>query len=383
MNKLSLYNFAKIREAHFNFGDLTIFIGPQATGKTLVLELIKLIEDKVIIGENLNKYGYSWENNKEFLSLFFGEGLDIVWNKDETRVIKDGNAFKLNPRPKGRRNDEMKKEKVFYIPAHRVITLEAGWPKPFMAYSPGDPYVLKQFSETIRQVLERMKSKIFPIEGRMKKNLRDSIDNSIFWGGELSSTRRGMRKRIVIKVQDREIPIMGWSAGQREFVPLLVGLYNLLPSGRVEKVKDIDIVIIEEPEMGLHPKALESFMLTILDLLRRGYKVFLSTHSAVLLDLIWTIKAIKQNKNKAKEYFKALFNIKQPYFDNAFESAVEKTYKIFYFKPETDNSVSIKDISDLDNFENEDIADWGGFLSFNTRANEIVAEIMSNLENQE
>ena len=46
---------------------------------------------------------------------------------------------------------------------------------------------------------------------------------------------------------------MVWSAGQREFVPLLLGMYWLMPPAKISPAQRLEWVVIEEPEMGLHP----------------------------------------------------------------------------------------------------------------------------------
>ena len=40
---LCVRNFGPIRNVDVNFGDLTVLIGPQASGKSLFLELFKLV----------------------------------------------------------------------------------------------------------------------------------------------------------------------------------------------------------------------------------------------------------------------------------------------------------------------------------------------------
>ena len=51
MNELKVENFGPIGKAHVDFGDLTILVGAQASGKSLFLELLKLLEDKEAIVE--------------------------------------------------------------------------------------------------------------------------------------------------------------------------------------------------------------------------------------------------------------------------------------------------------------------------------------------
>lgn len=50
---LCVQNFGPIKNVDVNFGDLTILIGPQASGKSLFLELFKLIKDKAHIVSTL------------------------------------------------------------------------------------------------------------------------------------------------------------------------------------------------------------------------------------------------------------------------------------------------------------------------------------------
>jgi predicted ATP-dependent endonuclease of OLD family len=382
MKILKLENFARIKEAQIELGDLTIFVGPQGVGKTLVLELIKFLIDKNLILKNLKNFGFIWKNYRELFSLYFGEGLDIVWNENTTKIIKDGKEIDLKKLLQSKRS--RKTEKVFYIPAQRVLILgEDGWPKSFYSYRPSDPYVVKKFSEDLRRLLENMKDNLFPIEGRLNKNLRSLIDKSIFWGAKLQKSSKEMKRRLILSLDDynKNLPFMVWSAGQREFIPLLLGLYWLMPSGKKSKRKGIDFVIIEEPEMGLHPKALETIMILILELLRRNYKVIISTHSPQFLEMIWVLNTLKTSLvSKPEQYLEKLFNAK---LTNIWKSTVDmqRQYKVFYFKPDN-NKVIVKDISSLDAFAEEDISDWGGLTSFPSRASEIVSEIISESQSE-
>jgi predicted ATP-dependent endonuclease of OLD family len=61
----------------------------------------------------------------------------------------------------------------------------------------------------------------------------------------------------------------------------------------VSKHKDINWVIVEEPEAGLHPQAVSAVLLGVMELLVRGYKVILSTHSSHILDFVWGWKMLQ------------------------------------------------------------------------------------------
>ena len=273
MKRIQVTSFGPLQEADISFGDMTVFVGEQASGKSIMLQLVKLVLDAGDINRNLKTHGYGLgKDSSSFLSRYFGQGMEGVWHCD-TRVAVDGMAFSLDDvlSKKGPK----KKESLFLIPAHRVLTLREGWPRAFMDYTSGYPYVVRQFSEHLRRLMETGlgtgKDAIFPQAGRMNKILRDGIEKSIFGDAQvrLDTSLNDLPRRIVLDVANGpRLPLMAWSAGQREFLPLLLGLYWLMPSGRATKRKDVDWVVIEEPEIGLHAQAISFLLLVFLELLR-------------------------------------------------------------------------------------------------------------------
>ena len=376
MKRLTLTSLGQIREADISFGDLTVFVGEQASGKSILLQLMKLILDAGDITQNLKKHGFDWQKKTEdFLSLYFGEGMETIWNKNETKVTVD----KVDFTPQKALSKRKRGGNLFLIPAHRVMTLKDGWPRAFTDYTTSDPYVVKEFSEQLRLLMEAGlgsgESAIFPQVGRMNKTIRDAIGKSIFGEAEVKLDRSGLRKRIVLDIADSQLPFMTWSTGQREFAPLLLGLYWLMPSGKVEKKNNIDWVIIEEPEMGLHPQAISALLLIFLELLRRGYKVIVSTHSSQILELVWAIQLIAKS-NSAPTRLRHLLDLKANGFSKDLTETIlnEKTFKTYYFS-RRDSVVEVKDISTLDPEDSDEaVSDWGGLTLFSTKASEIVTK---------
>jgi hypothetical protein len=216
---------------------------------------------------------------------------------------------------------------------------------------------------------------LFPREGVLKQVYREKMQQDIFAGYSLEIDRVSISSRLVLQKEGGElIHYSCWSAGQREFAPLLLGLYMVRPSGRSSKRGEIDWVIIEEPEMGLHPKAISDVLLIVLDLLERGYRVCISTHSTVVLDLVWALKNINENNGDAKDVLELFEVEKDQQVLNIVRSALEKEYKVYYFEPDEKGMVTVKDISRLDPFS-EDY--WGGLEKFNTKACDVVAEVVT------
>ena len=376
MERIELTSLGQISEADISFGDLTVFVGEQASGKSILLQLMKLISDAGNITQTLKKHGFDWQKKSEnFLSVYFGEGMEQIWQDGITKV----NVDKVDFTPRKALSRRKRDKTFFLIPAHRVVTLKDGWPRSFTDYATSDPYVVKEFSEELRLLMEKGlgsgEGAIFPQGGRMNKTLRDLIGKSIFGEAEVKLDRSGLRKRIILDVAGSQLPFMTWSTGQREFTPLLLGLYWLMPSGKAERKEKINWVVIEEPEMGLHPQAISAVLIVLLELMRRGYKVIVSTHSSQILELIWAIRLIAKS-NSAPTRLRQLLDLKASAYSKDLTETIldEKTFKTYYFSRQ-DSVVRVKDISTLDPEDPEEaVSDWGGLTLFSTKSADIVTK---------
>jgi hypothetical protein len=177
-----------------------------------------------------------------------------------------------------------------------------------------------------------------------------------------------------MEIGGTDIPFLTWSAGQKEFTPLLMGFYYLCPPSKVALKGTYQYVIIEEPEMGLHPKAIQSVLLQIIDLLSRGYKVVVSTHTPVILEFTWVFRLLQEAKADEKA-LRELFGLKAtPQIISLFSGIFERDIRTYLFSPKAEGVRSI-DISSLDaGDENPEVSEWGGLSSFAGRATEIVSK---------
>lgn len=385
MNSLKLKQFGPIDELNINFGDLTLFVGPQASGKSLVLQLIKLLIDRKHIRKTLEQYGFSWGSDVDaILDRYFGEGMSGIWSND-TVCESDGKTVnKSILKPKQRDIFKDAEEKLFYIPAQRVICLQEGWPRFFTAYEDSVPYVLRHFSESIRLFMEASYGKysdmVFPKAQNLKLPLRNAFNDSIFHNGKIKLDTLG-KKRFMLEIGNNSLPYLTWSAGQKEFMPLLLSFYHLCPASKAARKDEFEFVVIEEPEMGLHPQAIIAVLLQIIDLLSRDYKVIVSTHSPVLLEFAWAFQFLKQAGIESDGLYK-LFNLKKSQPLNRLFGGILQTKTInSYAFTQSAKGIHVKDISSLDaGNADPDVAEWGGLSSFSTRASEIISETVSNLD---
>ena len=185
MERIHLTSLGPISEADITFGDMTVFVGEQASGKSLLLQLVKLILDAEPIVRTLKTHGFDWHKKPaEFLYLYFGEGMESTWS-DATQVAVDEQEFALEK--VFARKSRRKAESVYLIPAQRVVTLKDGWPRCFTDYASGAPYAVKRFSEQLRLLLDmdfgRGDRLIFPQSRFLNQTIRNAVGESVFGGG--------------------------------------------------------------------------------------------------------------------------------------------------------------------------------------------------------
>jgi energy-coupling factor transporter ATP-binding protein EcfA2 len=370
--KLDVQNLGQIDHVEIEFGDLTVLVGPQAAGKSLVLQTWKLALDPGEIVHALRGAGLLLANEGELIDAYFGEGMRQAWT-DATRVLVDGKPLSLK---KVLRSSPDEPVRVFFVPAHRALLMSEGWPAPFMRLKPDTPTVARLFSQSL---YERFTGDdagdLFPVARRLKASIRDLIDQAVFHGGRVQLQKAGLQTRLALAHGGAQLPFMTWTAGQREFTPLLLGLYRALPQRAQKKDSDIEWVIVEEPEMGLHPGALNAVMALVMDLLWRGYRVVLSTHSPFVLDVVFALRSLQGAPNGAKLLRKAfgLPSTKEVY--GFLEAALQKTSRTYHLGFNEDGRVSSHDISSLDpSSDDANISEWGGLTGFSGRFGQAIAE---------
>ena len=377
MKSLKIQNFGPIGNVDVKFGDLTLLVGPQASGKSLFLELLKYVIDKDYVLANLRKFNYIIDKNnpKKVLDTFFGDGMYKIF-KPSTVIAYNGHEITLDSLLK---RNVPKKETMFYIPAQRILSIADGRPKYFMEFDMATPYVLRSFSETLRIYIQGAMGDpemLFPISTRLKSALKQSFDENIFHGGKIVMEENSGQKKMKMKIDDMSIPFMTWSAGQKEFMPLLIAFYCLSgPASQVFKKDNYKYVVIEEPEMGLHPQAIKAVLLEILELIHNGLKVIISTHSTTLLDFAWAFNIVKNSSAENKE--NALYEMfdlnKNAATSQIFEGLLNKQLSTYYFCRSSNGKVTSTNISSLDaGSEDSAISEWGGLSQFSSKVADIV-----------
>lgn len=385
-HRLHVANLGPVHDADIEFDDLTVIVGPQATGKSVLLETLKLVIDRDHIHQTFARHNTIFTGGADataaFLGGYFGKGMGTL-NSPNTSIEWAGKLQSVADFSKAAKKAKTPPaEHVFYIPAQRVVSLPKGITQNFSNFDYGDPYVLRHFSDTVHNLLQNefgTKAELFPREGRLNDTLRKPIADHFFGGAKLEIDAREFTKRLILKIpgSDEGLPFLAWSAGQREFIPLLLGLYWLCPAGATQRRETLEWVVIEEPEMGLHPLAISTLLLLVLELMRRGYRVVISTHSPVVLEMVWTLRQLQALEGTESDVRK-LFDLRAtPHAKALAQEALGKHYRVYFFERDK----PARDISELDpGSVSEEESEWGGLTGFSSLAGDVVARAVNRYE---
>ncbi len=73
-----------------SFGDLTVIVGSQATGKSIFLQTLKLLIDRDQIHDMFTHHNMSFGGRPEaFLDAYFGRGIASGWGTKSSMVFND------------------------------------------------------------------------------------------------------------------------------------------------------------------------------------------------------------------------------------------------------------------------------------------------------
>ena len=379
-DRIRLKNVGPIRTADVTLGDLTVLVGPHATGKSIFLQILKLLVDRDSIHNMIQSMSMSnYLKKEQFFSHYFGEGMDAIWtDKSEMYLGKSKKMTDLNLyRKRSKSSSRETRESLFCIPAQRVLCLNDGLTRSFTDYRSNDPFVIRAFSQKIHQIMNdelRYSDNVFPKTNRISETLRRPLVENIFSGFSLKKDEKSTRKRLILDNEaGLRLPYPVWSGGQREFIPLLLGLYWLFPSARISTREPVECVVLEELENGLHPDAIRAVLNLIFEILSRGYKVILTTHSPYVLEVIWAIRVAQESRSNERQILELL---RLPVSTRAslLASNIKKSrFRTYFFRRDG----MVQDISNLDaDIDDKTHKGWGGLNEFSGHIEDSVAEMV-------
>ncbi len=288
-----------VSSAEIEFRPLTVFIGPQGTGKSLISQIAYFFEnlrflahyyearlgpeasDEKIIRKILDDL----RSQERALGVFANPSVTLCWHSgEETELCFSMDRRNRQIRPRQTLVDAVKASRsqregsvgaafgsALFVPAERVLYSHATGPATWQVLSL--PSTLTLFAEAMDRIGKRF--------GDIH---RSSSGIGRFWqeilGGEVR--RRGERWKWQADAHT-QIDIDMASSGQKANWPLLA-LAEALPMWKDDREIAMPFTIhVEEPEIHLHPKAQSRLVELLASLVRRGFRLVLTTHSLTVI----------------------------------------------------------------------------------------------------
>jgi len=288
--RLVIENFGPIKQADIDLRELTVFVGPQATGKSLAAQsayFLRRYEDLLLsLSSNPCKATRSalekWLGQD--LSVYVMPKTTLYWNSSEPDVQfanevswRTGN-MQISPSLKERyKTPASFQETEIYIPAGR--TLYSFLP-PYslvsrVLASQDWPGFILNFYETLGRTINWLRTEPEdPTHTRAEKFLEERVASifkgKIHYGDET----------IQLKMQNGDmLSPTSIASGQMEIWPF----WAIAEAGVKSPRFAAATIYFEEPETHLHPLAQRHVMEMVAYLVRNGTRFLLTTHSPYVL----------------------------------------------------------------------------------------------------
>lgn len=316
--RLSIRNFGPIRQADLEIRDLTILVGPQATGKSMAAQLIYLsrgLEELLPLSMGASARKAPGSYNPKFdtpaarniiscaewwlgnhASVYARPGsivswmpsisaadmsYDIRWEDEKVSLNYYLESWMDEPgRP---RYDEKPDNIPVYIPAGRALYsyLPLGLVLPLLTGNQNRPewpgYIFRFY-----QILESTIKSMWEFQEQPNETFPDG-ELSLFIQQRIQKVLKGEVRygpnAILLKTGGQTLRPDTIAAGQMEAWPFFAILQNAILKGETEKLR----IYFDEPEAHLHPGAQRIVMEIVAALVRSGAQVILTTHSPYIL----------------------------------------------------------------------------------------------------
>ena len=270
INHLKIKQFKCIGDESFTFKNLTILTGLNSAGKSSVIQSILLMShyfgEKKFLSENLLDFT---NNRNKYLNAkeFSIEIDDTSLTKNIDEIKKQGNLLNFT-----------NEQDIFYISANRL------GPEEFAIYSSEDK--IGKNGELIFSYYEQNKSNV--IEKNLRKSeFSDTLQTNIdYW---LSYILDVEMELITEKVGYNHVKVSYKFNGLEQISPDSLGagtsyLVKILIVCLL--AKKANVLMIENPEIHLHPKAQAKLGEFFAFIANNGIQVVLETHCENLIDKI-------------------------------------------------------------------------------------------------
>lgn len=310
---------------------LTVFVGENGCGKTALLDAITL-PLLAFKAENFSLQDFNDPNNKASVEIFADENFEVAGTMPKSSFQAKGFSFEAGVRSRGNRTylSSIVVSDQKFVKADGQDKPSDG--SPDLRVSVNNPFKGQRFSEN--DILFLDKNRTFQTRTgtynstRFDRLMEDfsyqyikSVDNVENVSGKLDDIRGSVESEFLKNAIAKFEEISGskitlnfvenWQPFAKSFfaekkennqqIPLnMLGsgyemIFSLLYSFYLSQQSDKQlIVLIDEPELHLHPSLQESFVKLLLEFSKRA-QILLTTHSPLLVKQLFYNENIKSN----------------------------------------------------------------------------------------
>lgn len=332
VRKLHLHNFKCFEDIEIPLNMLTLLAGENGSGKSSIIQALLLFAQSVINGKieelylfgDYVKLGYSNDIIYEFseetnprlnIELFFENdqySIDVEY-KSRVTSLPLSSTVQVNYK-------ELFRNKIEYIAADRISPDVV-----FSSFDRSDSVGIH--GESVMNYLNRYGTK--PIHERLcvadvENTLATQLD---YWMGQLFNGFSIRTEEVfgadMIKLRYQEIS-MGDKSNERRPINVGFGITYILPIVvALLKAEPGDLVIIENPECHLHPRAQRRIGEMISNISSAGVQIIVETHSDHVLNGIrLSVKRGDLDKQNTQILFTAREDIGRHYHSNVYSPVV-------------------------------------------------------------
>lgn len=280
INNLYIKDFKSIEEYQFELKGLNLFVGPNSSGKSSVIQALLLASDNAR-GENMAHKLVC----KHMKTPPFKEVRNFVTNAKQYEVGVDGIVMTFLPSDDSLIGTEVRQTKgfaklelefmtegVLYLPAARTSELsETG-----INQNP-DSNALGLFGEYVIDYFQNHRNEIVPDEVITDRSSRTFSGQLNYWLKKLTGYG------IHVQLEGAEYRVRYIGVGGKEIHPHHVGtgvsfITGVLIAGLASCI-DRRLLIVENPEIHLHPSAQADILDFLALIAKAGAQVMVETHS--------------------------------------------------------------------------------------------------------
>jgi len=298
---IELHNIGMIKEATVKIDGLTVIAGENDTGKSTVGKAL-------LFANEVNYHPKIVEINIHEIELY-----DEYSDNDNAKIWLDVNVknlfqkiFSFTPSFDSKISSTYKVNHVVFIETPIVANLFSFFSKLDTIQTDLE-YKISNYPYLFRHLFKQLKLEL-KNENLFKNDLINIIDSII--GGRLKVNKLG---ELIFDKQEQQYEVNAIATGIKNFGVLQVLLNN-------NYLTRDALLIVDEPEVHLHPKWQLNYAQIIIELVKKGVKVLINSHSPYMIEALKRYSEVAKIENKTNFYLaEEGYITKQESLENIFE----------------------------------------------------------------